>query len=197
MEEKHSTLWRNGQVQLGPVYCLLFTDASLALTLPIGGSRLDKTSASHDLMKVKQASCKTLECHKETKGYFLINRVPSNLQWPKAHGCLSHSSTFNKYPLICLNSSFRNFKFSDTHKNNQQQKHISKIWSIHKWHHPRIFFSAHLWALFRPVTLPQKKGIISSASLMSPYWCHKRPCHLRVRQKPTLPMVLFVFFPPG
>lgn len=36
VEEKHLTLWCNGQVQLGPVYCLLFTDASLALTFQLG-----------------------------------------------------------------------------------------------------------------------------------------------------------------
>ena len=36
VEEKHSTLWCNGQVKLGPVYCLLFIDASLALTFQLG-----------------------------------------------------------------------------------------------------------------------------------------------------------------
>ena len=62
---------------------------------------------------------------------------------------------------------------------------------------PRFFFHSPPFGFVPARHPPQKKGIISSASRMSLYWCHKRPCHLRVRQKPNSADGVVCFFLPG
>ena len=155
------------------------------------GFQTEQNSASHDLMKVKQASCKTLECQEETKGYFLINRVPSNLQWPKAQVIRRLSTNIHS---SFHNSSFRNFKFSDAHKNNQQKKHISKIWSIHKWHHPRIFLVPTFW-LCSAVTSQKRHHLFRfpDEPLLVPQAAMPPPGQAEANSADGV----FVFLPPG